>query len=327
MTAGDFDGDGRLDLVASNWGRNTPYESLRSRPLELYYGDLAGDGSVQMVEAHFEPPLGKTVPWRHLGVLANSLPFLRSRFSSNRAYSVASVEEVLGGRITAAKKAEANWLETTVFLNRGDHFEVHVLPVEAQMAPAFGCCVADFDGDGNEDLFLAQNFFPAESGVPRYDAGRGLLLKGDGMGGFKPVPGQVSGIEVYGEQRGAAVCDFDGDGRLDLAVTQNGAETRLYRNVTGKPGLRVRLHGPANNPQAFGAVLRLKILDHWGPAREVHGGAGYWSQDSVVQVLSSLQTAQELEIHWFGGARSIYEIPVGAREVLADVDGTIKVVK
>src|SRR6185369_8629619 len=42
ITTGDFDGDGRLDLVASNWGRNTKYQRYRA-PLRIYYGDFRDD--------------------------------------------------------------------------------------------------------------------------------------------------------------------------------------------------------------------------------------------------------------------------------------------
>src|SRR5262249_8745496 len=140
---------------------------------------------------------------------------------------------------------------------------------------------------GNEDVFLAQNFFDVDAETSRCDAGRGLWLQGDGQGGFRAVPGQESGVQVYGEQRGAALCDYDGDGRVDLVVTQNGAETKLYRNVTGKPGLRVRLIGPPGNPLGVGAALRLLAGDKAGPVREVHAGSGYWSQDSAVPVLAS----------------------------------------
>ena len=327
VTAGDFDGDGRMDIVAGNWGRNTKYESLRSRGLSMYYGDLAGDGSVQMIEANYEPPLNKTVPLRQLDDLSTGLPFLRSRFASNASYSTASVEEVLGDRIAAAKKLGAVCLESIVLLNRGDHFEVSLLPIEAQMSPVFGLCVGDLDGNGTEDLFLAQNFFDAQPQTPRYDAGRGLLLEGNGSGGFVALSGQESGLEIYGEQRGAAVGDFDGDGRLDLAVTQNSAETKLYRNVRARPGLRVRLEGPGQNRDGFGAVLRLKYGGRWGPAREVHGGSGYWSQDSAVQVMSLPEPATEIEVRWPGGAITTNPLPAGVREVLVTSAGKMQVLK
>jgi len=161
--------------------------------------------------------------------------------------------------------------------------------------------VADVDGDGKEDIFLSQNFFATDGDTSRYDAGRGLWLKGDGQGGFVPLSGQQSGVKVYGEQRGCALADYDGDGRVDLVVTQNGAETRLYHNIGAKPGLRVRLVGPSGNPQAIGACARLKFGERFGPAREIHAGSGYWSQDSAVQVMGFADQPDGSWVRWPGG--------------------------
>jgi hypothetical protein len=115
-----------------------------------------------------------------------------------------------------------------VFLNR-EQFEGIALPLAAQAAPAFSAVVVDFNSDGREDVFLSQNFFGLPMDVPRQDAGRGLVLIGNGEGGFTPL--DHSGIAAYGEQRGAAAIDIEGDGRPDLILTQHGAETKLYRNL------------------------------------------------------------------------------------------------
>jgi hypothetical protein len=301
VSAGDFDGDGRLDLVASNWGHNTHYRASREHPRRLYYGDLAGQGQVELLEAYFAPELGQWVPERDRDTVARELPWVRERFPRHRDYARASVAELLGERQASAHYLEANWLATTVFLNRGGRLEPGRLPAAAQASPAFGVNVADFDGDGHEDLFLSQNFFAVAATTARSDAGRGLVLRGDGRGGFTALPGQESGVRVYGEQRGSAVGDYDGDGRPDLVVSQNGAATQVYHNERGRPGLRVRLRGPAGNPDGLGAVVRLGFgSGRWGPAREIHAGSGYWSQDSVVPVLARPEPATQLEVRWPG---------------------------
>lgn len=129
---------------------------------------------------------------------------------------------------------------------------------------------------------------------------------------------------VYGEQRGAALGDFDADGRVDLAVTQNASATRLFRNLKGRPGLRVRLEGPPGNPLGIGAVLRLKEGTRLGYAREIHAGSGYWSFDSPVQVLGSSGTPDGLEVHWPGGKRTAYDLPAEAKEVVVNWQGELR---
>src|SRR5262249_42360021 len=136
-----------------------------------------------------------------------------------------------------------------------------------------------------------------------------------------------SGVEVYGDQRGAALGDFNEDGRVDLVVTQNSAATRLYENVGAKAGLRGALKGASGNPSGIGSILRLRFANRFGPAREIHGGSGYWSQDSLVQVLATPEAPSALEVLWPGGKVTVSEIPAGAATVTVDAAGTLKVLK
>jgi hypothetical protein len=121
------------------------------------------------------------------------------------------------------------------------------------------------------------------------------------------------------------VCDYDGDGRVDLALTQNGAETLLYRNRTARPGLRVKLSGPPGNFAGIGAVMRLSFGNgEWGPAREIHGGGGYWSQDSVVQVLATPKAPRLIQIRWPGGQTTSTDLPPDAIEINAPYGEKLK---
>jgi hypothetical protein len=291
------------------------------------YGDFVGDGGVHMLEAFVEPLSRKTVPWRRLDDVARALPFVQAAFETFESFSEAGIEQILGDRAAKATILEANWLESTVFFNRGGRFEAVVLPLEAQVAPAFAVCVGDLDGDGAEDVFLSQNFFAVQTEMSRLDAGRGLWLRGNGLGKFQAVGGIESGLLIYGEQRGAALSDYDADGRTDLVVTQNGAETRLFHNETARPGLRVRLKGSAANPEGFGAQLRLMTREGPGPVREIHAGAGYWSQDAATQVMAAAGPPIAIEVRWPWAKPIQIPIPEGAREIEIDQAGQLRNVR
>jgi enediyne biosynthesis protein E4 len=327
VTAGDFDGDGRMDLAASNWGRNTRYEGLGAQPLSVFHGALFPDAMAQVVEGYTETGTGRLLPLQPFHLMGAAMPALRERSGTFESYAKATLPEIYGDAWRGAREVRVTEVESMVFLNRGDHFVARRLPMEAALAPAFALVAADFDGDGQEDLFLSQNFFAVHPETSRYDAGRGLLLRGTGTGDFTPTPGQESGLLIYGEQRGAAAADFDADGRTDLVVAQNGNETRLFRNANARPGLRVRLKGTPGNSSGIGAQLRLVAGGQAGPAREIHAGSGYWSQDSAVAVLASPAKPESLQVRWPGGQVTTHALPDGAAEVQADAGGGLVVLR
>ncbi len=316
LAAGDLDGDGRLDLVATSWGRNTAAKADSARPLYLLHGPFGAVGEEEMLLARHDPRVGGLAPLNSYARVRVALPSLATRLRSFGAFADATVEQVLGPAASSVSRLEAVSLDHMAFLNRGNHFEAMPLPAEAQFAPAFYAGVADFNGDGLEDVYLSQNFFPTVVGTPRYDTGRGLLLTGDGRGGLAPMSGVRSGLVVYGDQRGAAYSDVDADGRLDLVVSQNGAGTRFFRNRGAAPGIRVRLVGRATNPDGVGAQIRIVYGNRMGPVREVQAGSGYWSQNGAVQVFGMSETPSAVWVRWPGGSETRTPVLPGAREVV-----------
>ncbi|MBI4662645.1 MAG: VCBS repeat-containing protein [Verrucomicrobia bacterium] len=316
IAAGDLDGDGRQDLVAGNWGRNTSRQRFLTDPIRLYFGETGGSRDLALIEARRDPGLGKWVPARDWAALSGVFPMLRERFSSFTAFSAASMRDALDAGLPPMREAAAATLDSILLLNRGEYFEASPLPDEAQLSPVFGIAVGDLDGDGHEDLFLAQNFFGVAPSESRQDAGCGLWLRGSRGGHLVAVRANESGFAVFGEARGAALCDFDHDGRLDLAIGQNSGPTVLLRNAQARPGLRVRLHGSAENPQAVGAVLRVVFRGgDLGPAREIRLGEGYGSQHSTEVVLGLPEEPEALEILWPDQTKETVNVPAEVRHI------------
>ncbi|MDP4114653.1 MAG: FG-GAP-like repeat-containing protein [Bacteroidota bacterium] len=77
----------------------------------------------------------------------------------------------------------------------------------------------DVDNDGDLDMFIAN-----EESTNR-------LFLNDGTGHFSEIT-ETAGLESQGGGTSAAFGDLDGDGRIDLCVTNWNAENKIYKNVT-----------------------------------------------------------------------------------------------
>ena len=99
----DANNDGRLDIVATNWGRNSFYETLlreeggESR-LALFVGDVDGNGTVEQLEAMRVG--GRWLPVRDRHALEKGLPDLRSRFPVHAAMVKAGSRASPGRRLS-----------------------------------------------------------------------------------------------------------------------------------------------------------------------------------------------------------------------------------
>ena len=221
LAAADVDGDGDVDFAAGNQGLNTKYHPTEEKPQLCFYGDFDGSGGAQIVEA--KTSAAGLLPVRGRSCSSQAMPFLRSKFSTFHAFASASLEEIYPpGKLSASLRLEATVTASGLLLNDGKgRFEFHELPRMAQISPARAMVFFHADGDGKLDLFMAQNFFSPQRETGRMDGGLGLLMPGDGKGGFTPVRPDRSGIVVARDMADVIAADMNGDQRPDLIIATN----------------------------------------------------------------------------------------------------------
>jgi hypothetical protein len=194
LATGDFNHDGRPDLVAGNLGLNYTYTTSQTGKFGVYAADFTGNGTTDIV---LTQEIGGTeYPVFGLAPLGRAIYPLAVRFPSYAAFSQASIPELFGSSPSqGAVHYQTDTFASVYLQNNGDGtFRSVALPNLAQISPIKGIIVHDVDGDGSLDLIVAGNLYDAEANTPRADAGNGLWLKGDGHGHFTPVPPMESGF-------------------------------------------------------------------------------------------------------------------------------------
>ena len=197
----DLNGDGAPDLLAGNFGLNSQLQASAEEPAALYYADFDDNGTVDPILSFYVE--GTRYPHPTLDELTDQMFMMQSRFASYAQYAEATAEDLFTEEeLEKAGTLEANFLETALFVGGKDGaLRKAALPVEAQFAPVFALATLDYNGDGHRDLFLGGNINEARIRLGKYDANYGMLLEGDGAGGFRYLPQHESGFELRGDVR------------------------------------------------------------------------------------------------------------------------------
>jgi enediyne biosynthesis protein E4 len=176
----------------------------------------------------------------------------------------------------------------------------------------FGLFFFDYDLDGRLDVLTADGQLEPE--INRVDSRQQYRQsaqlfwnRGDSKGaGFVAVPPEKCGTDLLKPivGRGSAFADIDGDGDLDVILTQVAGPPLLLRNDQNLKHhwLRLKLIGVKSNRDAIGAWIKVRVNGHT-LSRQVMPTRSYLSQ-SELPVTIGLGKATEVdsvEITWPGG--------------------------
>ncbi|PSR55464.1 RNA-binding protein [Adhaeribacter arboris] len=198
----DVDGDGDLDFILGNLGKNTRIVASTQQPAELYTADFDGNGTVEQIISCYTED-GKAYPMVLKQDLQKQVPSIKKKFVKYTDYAGKQIQDIFPAEVlkTAVIKKVSN-PNTSLLINQSNFtFALQALPLEAQFSPVFGINTLDYNQDGQLDILLTGNFFDVLPEIGRYDANYGLLLRGMGKGKFTAVTSQESGLQVQGQVR------------------------------------------------------------------------------------------------------------------------------
>ncbi|WP_306644085.1 VCBS repeat-containing protein [Sanyastnella coralliicola] len=175
----DFDNDGDDDILLGNVGLNNKFHPSADHPLHCFAGDLDGNGTHDIVLSKDKG--GVLIPVRGKECTTAQLPFVADSFPTYHSFASSELDDIYGAeQLNNADHFVAHTFASMVLRNDNGHFVPITLPRMAQVSAIRSSVIRDFNGDGNLDLLVAGNNSQTEVETVPYDAGKGLILWGNG---------------------------------------------------------------------------------------------------------------------------------------------------
>ncbi|HWV99033.1 MAG TPA: CRTAC1 family protein [Candidatus Acidoferrum sp.] len=187
----------------------------------------------------------------------------------------------------------------------------------------FGLFFFDYDLDGRLDVLTANGHLEPEihrvqSNQEYRQPAQLFWNRGGSKGGFIAVPAEKCGSDLLKPivGRGSAFADIDGDGDLDVVLTQIGGPPLLLRNdqKLGHHWIRLKLIGTKSNRDAIGAWIKVSVDGQilW---RQVMPSRSYLSQSElpVTIGLGAKDKVDGVDILWPSGVSQRIPSPATGR--------------
>ena len=244
-------------------------------PVYITAKDFDNSGTYSAIPSIFLPDKNgekKEFPAQGRDDLQKQMISMKKKYTNYSSFATATMNDLFTPeQRKGALRLKANLLKSCYLRNDGNgKFALIPLPMAAQVSAINGMITGDFDGDGNLDVVINGNDFGTEASIGRYDALNGLMLKGDGKGGFKPLSILQSGIYIPGDGK-ALVKLKDAKGQVLLAASQNKDAMKMFKWKAFAQAISIK-------PNDAYAIIRYKNGQR--AKQEFYYGASFLSQSA-----------------------------------------------
>ncbi|MFN5135496.1 MAG: VCBS repeat-containing protein, partial [Chitinophagaceae bacterium] len=180
----DADGDGDMDVLATNFGLNAKLKPNEQQPVKLYHNDFDGNGRKEQVLTYYLQ--GREIPFATKMDLEKQMPALKKKFLYAEDFAKATINDLFGAdKIKQSLLLTVTQFAHTLFINNNGAFEAKVLPWQTQLNNYRASITIDANNDQLPDVLLLGNYFDNNVQIGRQDGDFGTILINKGNGNFE----------------------------------------------------------------------------------------------------------------------------------------------